>query len=96
VKDVRNYRAGDTVRMATNYIHILRTNSVGAVTISNLGGTNMTVSFFGIPNYQYVIQRSPDMSTWADVITNAAAGNGLLQYTESPPYNPAFYRIRSE
>ena len=99
VQDVRNYRVGDTVRYATNYINILRTNSVGTVTVSNLGGTNMTVSFYGIPSYQYVIQRScNDLNSWADLVTNPAAANGLLQYTETPPpgCNPAFYRVRSE
>ena len=99
VRDLRNYRTGDTVRLATNSIHILRTNSIGAATISNLGGTNMTVSFYGIPDYQYVIQRSClSLSSWVDVVTNAAASNGLLQYTETPPNgcNPAFYRIRAE
>ncbi len=101
VRDVRDYRAGDTLRMATNYIQILRTNSVsvGTATISNLGGTNMTISFYGIPDYNYVIQRSClDLSSWVDVITNAAASDGRLEYTETPPNgcNPAFYRIRSE
>ena len=97
VRDLRSsYRAGDSVRMATNYINIVRTNAVGAVSIENLGATNMTLSFYGIPDYSYVIQRSPDMSAWADVVTNSAAGNGLVQYTETPPYTPAFYRMRQE
>jgi fibronectin-binding autotransporter adhesin len=97
VRDLRSsYRAGDTVRMATNYINIVRTNSVGTVAIANLGATNMTLSFYGIPNYQYVIQRSPDMSAWTDVVTNTATDHGLIEYTETPPYNPAFYRMRQE
>jgi hypothetical protein len=69
---------------------------VGGVTITNSGGGNMTISFYGIPDYQYVIQRSPDLSAWTDVVTNAAAASGLIQHTESPPYNPAYYRVRSE
>jgi autotransporter-associated beta strand protein len=96
VCDVRNYRAGDTLRTATSCIHIARTNSVGPVTASNLGGTNMTMSYYGIPGCQYVIQRSPDMGIWSDVTTNAAAENGLFQFSELPPYSPAFYRVRSE
>ena len=96
VRDVRNYRAGDTVRTATNYIHLVRTNATGAVNISVGSGGSVNVTFYGIPNYQYIIQRSPDLSDWTDVATNSAAANGLLQYTETPPWNPTFYRVRTE
>ena len=70
--------------------------STGTVTITNSGPNSMTITFYGIPNYQYVIQRSPDMSAWTDVITNTATSHGLIEYTETLPYNPAFYRMRSE
>lgn len=96
VKDVRNYRAGDSVRMATNYIAILRTNSVGTLTVTNSGGGEMGLSFHGVPGYTYVIQRSPDLSAWTDIVTNTAPGNGLVQFTETPPWSPAFYRTRTE
>ena len=52
VKDLRNYRVGDTVRMATNYINIVRTNSVGVLTATNSYGTNMNLSFYAIPGFQ--------------------------------------------
>ncbi len=96
VKDVRNYRTGDTVQMATNYINIVRTNAVGVLTATNSGGTNMSLSFYAIPGYQYVIQRSPDLSAWTDINTNTASDHGLIQYAETPPYSPAFYRTRAE
>jgi len=103
VRDARTYRLGDTVRTATNYIHILRTNAVGSLTITNSGGGSLTMSFYGIPGYQYVIQRSClDLSSWVDVVTNTAptggSNVGLIEYTETPPglCNPAFYRMRQE
>lgn len=49
-----------------------------------------------MPGYTYVIQRSPDLSEWTDIVTNTAPGNGLIQFTETPPWSPAFYRTRTE
>ncbi len=96
VRDVRaSYRPGDTVRTATNYINIARTNATGAVTITATGGGGANLSFSGIPGYDYVIQRSPDLSTWTDVITNTAPGNGQILFSETLPYSPAYYRVRS-
>jgi hypothetical protein len=54
------------------------------------------LTFWGIPDHKYVIQRSPDFSTWADVVTNTAAANGLVQYTELSPWNPTLYRVRTK
>ncbi len=98
VQDLAPYRTGDTRRSAANLINILRTNSVGAVAVTNSGGGSMTLTFYGIPDFTYVIQRSADFSTWVDVVTNTIlpADAGRIQYTEIPPYNPAFYRMRSE
>jgi hypothetical protein len=70
--------------------------STGTVTITNGTAGSMSLSFWGIPNYKYVIQRSPDFSAWTDVITNTAATNRLLQYSEMPPWNPTLYRVRTE
>lgn len=97
VKDARNYKAGDTVRMATNYINIVVTNNAGGgvLTINNNGG-NASVNFVGNPNQVYVIQRSQYLTNWSDIATNTANGSGLIQFSEVPPYNPAFYRTRTQ
>jgi autotransporter-associated beta strand protein len=102
VADVRNYRVGDTRRMATNYIHLVRTNAVGSVTIENAGGGQMTMTFHGIPGYTYVVQRScGTLDDWMDVSTNTVPSSGSeigqIRYTETPPQgcNPAFYRVRT-
>jgi autotransporter-associated beta strand protein len=90
VKDSRGERR-------TRTITIYLTNSVGSVTITNSGGGQMTLSFVGIPGYDYVVQRSSNLVDWVFLVTNTAPTSGLdigrIQYTETPPYNPAYYRI---
>jgi hypothetical protein len=97
VQDVRNYKAGDTVRTATNYINVVITNAPngGTLTISNSGG-NANIGFVGNPGQTYIIERSQDLITWSGVFTNAADGNGVIQFSEAPPVNPAFYRSRTQ
>ncbi|HOC57996.1 MAG TPA: hypothetical protein PKI20_20425 [Verrucomicrobiota bacterium] len=53
------------------------------------------MSFYGIPGYEYIIQRSADLTNWSDVTTQVCGTNGLYQFTETPPYSPAFYRART-
>jgi fibronectin-binding autotransporter adhesin len=97
VRDLRAaYRAGDTVRTATALIDLSVSNAIGVVNITNTGGGSMTVSFYGIPGYDYVIQRSSNLVDWVDVATNTTPAGGLVQLTETPPHNPAFYRTRTE
>jgi hypothetical protein len=95
----RSYRVGDTVRTAANYIHIVRTNSVGAVTIEHLGGSTVNLSFYGIPGYNYVVQRGSNVyftNYAAELVTNTAPANGLIQYLDVSPPDPSYYRMRSE
>jgi autotransporter-associated beta strand protein len=97
VRDARNYRAGDTVRTAAGYINIVVTNAAngGVVTISNNGG-NASLNFVGDAGQNYIIQRSQDLVGWTNVSTNTAAGDGSIQFSETPPHNPAYYRTRKE
>ncbi len=93
--DILQYRLKDNRGgTVTKNITINVTNSVGTVSITNSGGGSMTIGFYGIPGFDYVIQRSPDLSAWTDVITNTTPADGLIQYTETPPYSPAYYRTR--
>ena len=89
VKDSRGERR-------TRTIMICLTNSVGSVNITNSGAGQMTVSFAGIPGYDYVVQRSSNLVDWVFLVTNTAPTNGLdigrIRYTETPPHNPAYYR----
>jgi autotransporter-associated beta strand protein len=103
VRDVRNsydLRPSDTVRMATNYINIVRTNSIGPVTIEKAGGAQMTITSWGIPGDSYVVERDDDAGFPSPDIaytTNLAVDQiPAIIFTETPPYYPStFYRIRS-
>ena len=53
----------------------------------------VAVLFHGIPGQTYIIQRSSDLQTWADLLTTTAAPDGTLPFTDSsPPTGTAFYR----
>ena len=53
-----------------------------------------TMSFAGIPGYQYHVQVSTNLSTWNDIlITNAPAG-GVFQFNDNAaPLPAAYYRL---
>jgi len=92
---VTDQRGGERTATITIWV----TNSVGSVMITNSGSGSMNLSFYGIPGYPYVVQRScGDLTSWVDLATNAASGTGLIQYTDTPGggCSPAFYRVRSE
>ncbi len=104
VRDVNAaYRAGDIVRMATNWLVVTVTNAVSSQSITNNAGGSITLNLAGVPGYAYVVERANDLAgPWTTLDgssgtpytrTNAPAG-GLWQFTEAPPYSPAFYRTR--
>jgi autotransporter-associated beta strand protein len=99
VTDLAPYRAGDTRRYATNTVTISVVDVTGTITITNASGGAMGLTFHGIPGYTYVIQRSSNVTFspyYEEIYTNVAGVNGVLSYSETPPYSPAFYRVRSE
>jgi len=77
-------------------IDIYVTNYVQALTITKTNGSN-SVSFYAVPGYEYVIQRSLDIEKgpWSDIATQARGTSGLYQYMEEPPFSPVFYRART-
>jgi hypothetical protein len=82
---------------ATGTVSIAVINSIGTVTITNSGGTEMTITAYGKPGVTYVVERddnalfpSPDVAWTTNLGTPP-----VIKLTETPPYNPAFYRVRS-
>ena len=72
-------------------------SSFGVVTITNSGNASVTLSFYGIPGSNYFVQRSVNLSTWADASgALTAPSSGLVQYTDVTPPNPSYYRTRSQ
>jgi hypothetical protein len=96
VRDGRNYRLGDTIQMATNWLTVTVTNAVGnAQTISTSDGGGVTVRFAGVPGYAYDVERSPDLVAWNVVLTTNAPPGGIWSYVDADPPRPqAYYRIK--
>lgn len=66
----------------------------GVLQISNNGGS-ADINFQGVASQEYIIQRSQNLTAWSDISTNTANGSGVIQFSEVPPTNPAFYRTRT-
>ncbi len=91
---VKDQRGG----VVTAKIHILVEPYYGKVELRHDGGGTVTLSFYGIPGYDYYIQRKCTVEgTWADLygpLTCTAAG--LVTHDDTPGgCNPAFYRLRT-
>jgi len=68
--------------------------------------TNVTASFFGVPGFQYVVQRSTNLlfgAGWVPISTNTAPPDGLIQVLDTfqglgipiPPVpSPVYYRLQ--
>jgi hypothetical protein len=103
VRDVRSTRPGDTVLLSTNWINISVSNAVGYATSVTSSGGAVVVRFAGVPGFKYVVERTGNLTnSWTtldgsngtpDSRTNAPS-TGIWLFTETPPYSPAFYRVR--
>ena len=58
-------------------------------------GANVNLRGYGIPGHNYDIQVSSNMQDWTTLTTVAAAPNGLILYTDTPPLGSGqrFYRF---
>ena len=95
---VRAMQAGNTNYSAASPVDqsFTVTNSLVTVTITHSGSGQIAISFAGIPGCDYVVQRSSNLVDWVHLATNTAPISGpdlgRIQYTETPPHNPAYYR----
>jgi len=98
VNDSFTYTVTDSLGApTTGIIDVVMTNQTSTtLSISSCGVNCAVVSFQGLPNYTYILQRSSPSSSgpFSDIYTNTAAPNGLFQYTDNPAPNPSFYRVR--
>ena len=95
--------AGYPSSLATNTITLLVTNAVSRVNGVVANGSSATISFAGVPGYQYLVQRASSVSgPWTDLdgsggtpdSRQTAPSNGTWTFTDSSPPNPSFYRGR--
>jgi hypothetical protein len=97
VRDVRDYRPGDTIRMATNTISLTVTNVRGSAESIVLNSDGATVSFLGVPGFMYDMERTTDLLSNEWVVlstTNCPPGGGWIFTDPNPPYPNGFYRAR--
>jgi uncharacterized repeat protein (TIGR01451 family) len=97
IRDLGNYRPGDTVQAATNWLTVTVTNAVGSVQAVSTSGTSVTVQFAGVPGYAYDVERTTNLvgGTWVVLMTTNAPARGIwLLVDPNPPVPAAFYRSR--
>jgi hypothetical protein len=109
VNDSFNYTVSDSqgwTSIGTVYI-IMNNNIVGQCNVNlNVSSTNVTANFFGVPGFQYTVERSTNLTQglgWVPISTNIAPTNGLIQVVDDfqdlgipiPPVpSSAYYRLR--
>jgi hypothetical protein len=64
-----------------------------------MSGSSVALTFYGLPNNSYVVQRTTNLVAWVDISTNAAATNGVISLTDTFSdlgFTPAsaYYRLR--
>ena len=66
------------------------------LSMNSLNGTNV-LAFAGIPTYNYALDMATNLQppiNWMPQVTNPAANNGLLVFTNVPALPQSFYRTR--
>ena len=96
VRDTRTYRAGDTVRTATNWITVNVTNAVSAAQSISTSGSGIVIRLAGVPGFPYDVERATNVSgPWTVLITTNAPAGGVWQVTDpNPPSPTGFYRTK--
>jgi len=85
VADQINYTIGDGQSTAPGVISITVGTgpSFGGGQAVTITGNSATVTFAGIPTYQYEVQRSTNLVDWVTIYTTNAPGNGVFNYTDN-------------
>ena len=96
VRDTRAYRAGDTVRTATNWITVNVTNAVSAAQSISTSGSGIVIRLAGVPGFAYDVERATNLSgSWTLLLTTNAPAGGVWQVTDpNPPSPTGFYRTK--
>jgi autotransporter-associated beta strand protein len=86
VNDQFSYQASDGYGgSATGQVSIVyfAVPFIGQKATVSVGGSSATVSFAGIPGYNYGVQRSTNMMDWVTIGTTNAPANGLFIFTDN-------------
>jgi uncharacterized repeat protein (TIGR01451 family) len=97
IRDLRSYRLGDTVQMATNLVTVSVTNAVGQARSISASGPNIRIQFAGVPGFAYDVERTTNIASgvWIVLQTTNAPAHGVWEFLDAnPPMPAAFYRIK--
>jgi hypothetical protein len=85
VSDQINYTIGDGQSTSPGVISITigTGTSFGGGQAVTITGNSVTVTFAGIPTYQYTVQRSTNLVDWVSIFTTNAPSNGVFIYTDN-------------
>ena len=86
VADQINYTIGDGQggsNSGTIDVTVGTSTSVGGTQAIMVSGNSATVTFAGIPGYQYQIQRSTNLVDWVSLLTTNAPSHGVFKYTDN-------------
>ena len=77
---------------ATGIINLSVASAVSGNLAFSLAGSTATINGFGVPGYTYVLQTTTNLSTpWWTILTNTAAGDGTLNFTDPDATNAQQY-----
>lgn len=84
VDDQINYTISDGYNSAAGVITVLVNNGTtfGGSQAVAVTGSSATVTFGGIPTYQYEVQRSTNLVDWVTIYTTTAPSNGVITFTD--------------
>ena len=70
---------------------------VGKVAITDMAGGGKRISFYGIPGYCYIIERSPKVEpcVWTAQATVKPNTAGLVEWDDPSPLEEAYYQART-
>jgi hypothetical protein len=97
--DSFTYTVSDGLTSATGTVTVTTYSSQGfnklSGPINNENGT-LTLNYLGIPNGNYALETTADLTppTWVAIQTNAAAGNGTLSFTFPTGDSQGYFRTR--
>ncbi len=59
------------------------------------GSGNISLKFYGVPGYTYVVERSLDLGSWTPISTNTlTTGNVEINVVDNPGVGAAYYRLK--
>ena len=94
-----NYKVSDSYgAAATNTVTvnvIANSPDLNRMTAGLIGG-KVVLTYLGIPGNRYALEQTFSLSppVWMPVVTNLAAADGYLGFTNSPPGTNSFWRLR--